>query len=259
VPIEFNKLSRNVGLPGRRLNWILAGTIVLIFIIGLAAALFEWARLSSLYNQVFDENLTSIQRAEAVRLISIRSCIMSRQFLVEIALDRQADIDSRTEAARELSRCGSAHSSEDLSALLQPHVALILREAVAKTINEVGCTEICTASILHYLERDWHGETEMESRVKGIEILPETKQEIHELAEALESILVEHKVETYDVLNKIYGLGTPNPSHFAIHMVGTLKLREACGALQSPFRSVPPPPSLEDEISHVLGTVCSQH
>jgi hypothetical protein len=241
----------------RKMKRALSAATVVILISAAAVISYRWIQQLFIYSAVSDYGLTSLQHAAKVRQLSNNGCIFARSFLVSIALDHSSDIDSRVEAVHELGRCGSLRTSNDIADLLQPHVSLIIRSAVANTIQVTGCPEKCVPKILHYLERDWRGETKLESRVKNAPFEPPSyAQETQSVADALAHVLLDRKLETLDVLSQVYGLGSTNPSPFAVHIVAVLKLKEACGALQRPFKLVPPPPSLQEEITRVRIAVC---
>lgn len=151
--------------------------------------------------------------------------------LLSIATADREFIDDRQDLAiHAVAIRGNAVAIAQLSELLQPSNGLARREAVAKALVENVCNGQCVQSILHYLERYWSGQGEKED----ITLLamhsddPEIDKEEASVAEDLGKVLTRNERTTLDVLDRIYGLGSPAPSAFSLHVVESLHMRRAC-------------------------------
>ncbi len=60
----------------------------------------------------------------------------------------------------------------------------------------------------------------------------EAQQRQQQLVSELESVLSKNPEQTLAVLRNVYGLGSYDPSYFAIYMVGELHLSQACPDLE---------------------------
>jgi hypothetical protein len=155
--------------------------------------------------------------------------------LVQIAIADREFIDNRQELAiQEVAGRADPSAIRRLSMLLQPFNGLARREAVALALERNTCDEECDQYILHYLERYWCGLGKWEDTpsIGGEEGYAEMKKAQVALADRLHKVLAKNQKSTLHVLRVIYGLGSPQPSTFALEMVEKLTLRGACPYLE---------------------------
>jgi hypothetical protein len=207
----------------------------------LAALLVAWLLLGAyvLYRHSEIERLAEIALSplsgkasySAIGQLSTYRGSWATDSLLRIATADRGFIDDRQELAiQAIAVRGDAAALAQLAKLLQPSIGLAMREAVAKALVENVCNEECAQSILHYLERYWSGQAKNED----ITLLamqsddPEIDREEASVAEDLGKVLTRNDRATLTVLDRIYGLGSPAPSAFSLHVVGSLHMRRAC-------------------------------
>ncbi|HMD33239.1 MAG TPA: hypothetical protein VKG84_15090 [Candidatus Acidoferrales bacterium] len=110
------------------------------------------------------------------------------------------------------------------------------RQAAAEALRDLPCGSECVVSVLHYLERIASGESNSEDRWVPPPSVEEAiarmrKKSQQGAYDALYSVLRNQKRETLTALAKVYGLGTPAPSVFALDLVSRAALPEACPLL----------------------------
>jgi len=157
------------------------------------------------------------------------------ELLLRIASPRQRFLDNRQVLAVQLlAKRGRPEIAVRLAESLKPQAPYSLRMAVATALAQIECNEQCTQYVLHYLYRRFCGELNAE------EAFPESdadarfqlKQDEDQLAATLNTSLLVNRRWTVVVLTEVYGLGSEYPSPFSLHVVESLKLREACSALR---------------------------
>jgi hypothetical protein len=177
----------------------------------------------------------------SVRKLSSYRGLRAIEFLLQIATADREFIDGRQELAiQEIARRPDSDATHRLAMLLQPFNGLARREAVASALEQNACDENCIQSVLHYLERYWCGLGKWEDipSVGGESGYAELKKEQEQLAERLRKVLAKNQKATLQVLHVIYGLGSPQPSAFSLHIVETLNLRGACPLLATSERTL---------------------
>lgn len=165
--------------------------------------------------------------------------------LVGIATSEREFIDGRQELAiKVIATDGNTEALARLAELFQPSVGLARRDAVAVALQENVCNEQCTQSVLHYLERYWHGSgrdediTTLADHFDGRPDSPEILREQNFVMDCLGKVLARNGRATLDVLHRIYGLGSAAPSAFSLHVVELLHLRRACPLLAASKHSL---------------------
>jgi hypothetical protein len=130
-----------------------------------------------------------------------------------------------------------------LARLLQPHVVPAVRKAVADALQKIPCADDCIASALHYLERTSQGEANIEDReapsagaVGGHDdfwddIRATFAKDQRAVYDSLFRVLQQQSKSTVRVLAIVYGLGTDAPSKFALNLLSSTRLHDACPAL----------------------------
>lgn len=164
----------------------------------------------------------------------------ARHLLLQIALNPEVFVDNRIAAVEALKRRPDGRLSGPLSTLLQPHLPLALRHAVSTALLEIPCARHCVQSVLHYLEREWKGEGNIEDAMKDV---PTTRarldREQEEILDELRAVLKKHLAGTLEVLADTYGLGSALPSDFSLYIVERLAVPQACTILnQSMHRTL---------------------
>jgi len=158
--------------------------------------------------------------------------------LLNIALGRTSFpwADVQREAMNALAARRDPKISASLANLLQPHVISATRLAAADALQTLPCSGECIMSILHYLERVWQGEPNIEDRTtfppgldEGVKADLAKDQEV--LYQKLYVVLRREARSTIEALCLVYGLGTDTPSRFSLTLLSRMKLREACAAV----------------------------
>ena len=143
--------------------------------------------------------------------------------------------DAGIEAVGALRERKEPEVADALADLLQPHTSLALRQAVASALPDLPCGSVCIRSILHYLERIAQGELNTEDRLTlpaGAEGVAASLKRAQQAAyDGLYSVLKQQKLVTLAVMESVYGLGTAEPSPFALDLVSRLELPDACPLL----------------------------
>lgn len=166
--------------------------------------------------------------------------------LVKVAISDPRITDNRQVLAIGLiARRNDPEAFTALSNLLQPHINLGRREAVANALKDGICTALCIQSILHYEERLFFGVRDERNLIPD-EPLDEPVKSIIErdhlrFVEDLNETLTRNSMLTLQVLRDVYGLGSDQPSPFALKTVETLQLRAACLPLAKSIRSLADP------------------
>jgi hypothetical protein len=155
--------------------------------------------------------------------------------LVRIAMADREFVDDRQDLAiRMIAERDDPEALTALTGLLQPHVELARREAVARALQKGICANECVRSILHYEERLWCCHLDKESVLALINdqsTRSQIEKEHDEMLALLDAALVRNGSATVQVLRDVYGLGSPDPSPFTLHVIESLHLRRACPAL----------------------------
>lgn len=101
---------------------------------------------------------TSVTAAadEAVTKLNAYHGKRATNLLLRLALTEREFIDDRQERAiRLIAERNDAEALTSLATLLQPHITMARREAVANALQGRTCATECVRSILHYEERLW--------------------------------------------------------------------------------------------------------
>jgi hypothetical protein len=166
----------------------------------------------------------------------------SARYLLAVALNEGLLIEIRLQAIRSLGQRSdledTAASLSDLSRLMQPHVALAIRSAVADAIQR-HCPRTCIGSVVHYMERLWRGDPTTEE-ILATETSQQIKDEQEKVERQLVTVLLDNTGQTIEILTEVHGLGAspqnpltrPFPSEFALYLVDRMRLRETCPVLK---------------------------
>lgn len=149
----------------------------------------------------------------------------------------------QSEAVKQLARRNDPRVAPALARLLQPHEDLNTREGVAAGLLEMPCGADCAASVLHYLERVQRGDPNDEDRIVDPSYVPKdaaarTRKEQQALYATLYAILKRNEWATLTNLGQVYGLGSEDPSLFALDLVSRAQLARACGLLLQSEREI---------------------
>lgn len=175
----------------------------------------------------------SQQAADAVRKLATYRGQRSTDYLLALAVQTNVLApEAQTEAIRALRDRHDPRIAPALAALLQPHEGLDVRRSAASALQNLPCKGECIVSILHYLERIWGGGLNHEDRrvrPSGFEeVTASLAKDQQALYSTLYSVLQREKLETVGALIKLHGLGTSDPSAFALDLLARLQIQEAC-------------------------------
>ena len=136
---------------------------VLIFLVACLAVggfvVYRNARMTSLFRTALSPLSSTATAHEAIGALSRYNGSAATSLLFRVATNDHAFIDDRQILAIEaVAQWKDPSALARLAFLLQPHVELGRRKAVAKTLEQGVCVEECIERILHYEERLWHGD-----------------------------------------------------------------------------------------------------
>jgi hypothetical protein len=178
------------------------------------------------------------QAQDAVRKLATYRGEKASRMLADVALGRGPLVwpQARREAIKALAKREGRDAELALACLLQPHEGIAVRRDAAAVLQGRSCGLECVELVLHYLERVWWGELNYEDRTifpPGTEALRADQQsEQQALYSDLYSILRRERAETIVALTNVYGLGTDDPSPFALALLSRIQLNEACPLLE---------------------------
>jgi len=201
------------------------------------------------FASVFELSRATTERVATVKRLAALPDERSRSMLLEIATSPRLETPVRVEAIEGLRNGDNGPASDALARLLQPHVPLSVRVAVAGYLRAHSCKWNCALSILHYSERISRGEKNREDLAPGTTLAGAFVEDQGRVTKDLEEALKRNKGFTLAVLMQVYGLGSTTPSLFAVETVTRLSLVEACSELENPFGIVQPPTSVRDAVS----------
>jgi hypothetical protein len=193
------------------------------------------------------EPVSTAQSLDAVKKLASYGGSRSTELLIRIATESGgfADEEVKREAISSLVDRRDSSVGIIFANALQPHEDFENRELAAEALQKVPCSLDCIASILHYLERIFAGEVNVED---GLAVPDDVRRSFqsdeHKLYEILYGVLKQHPTETAESLIRVYGLGSNSPSKFAIDLAVRIHLQEACPALLGTDRSYRQSPEL---------------
>jgi hypothetical protein len=191
----------------------------------------------------------SAQSVDAVKKLATYRGQRPTEILLRIATGQGPGIwtDTQVEAIKALQSRRNSRTGDALGSLLQPYQGLEIRRAASGALKTVPCKGECIRSTLHYLERVQRGEPNFEDKLvlpPGSErLVARSKSGQQSVYDNLYEVLSREKADTLSILRSVYGLGSNDPSLFALDLVARLRLREACPLLkqsEKSIRSFPP-------------------
>jgi len=231
--------KRNSGLIGRFRQHRLAVAAVLL--LALAAMILSARRdreVNSLYAEAAGSPAQdSLLSKAAAKKLGAYGGAKATEALLAIALGNTPSdfVETRCEAIQSLHSRMNPQIAASLSALLKPHVPLLIRVEVSEALNTTSCNASCVGSTLHYLERVWWGDRDYEDRVvwpPEFRVFTRTEPEDHNrLRRNLYRVLKANQIEAVPLLRDVYGLGSIAPSTFAVVVAAEANLANACGLL----------------------------
>jgi hypothetical protein len=179
---------------------------------------------------------SSGESTAALRKLSSYRGRRASEMLLDVALGRgpagEFLPETQEEAIKLLGERKDPKVALSLAKLLQPHEGLAIRKAVALGLKYPTCKDECVRLILHYLERVWRGDPNHEDRWTGpsgrASVTANVRKEQEILYADLYVTLKSARAETLTSLADIYGLGTADPSPFALDVVSRLGSDDAC-------------------------------
>jgi hypothetical protein len=180
----------------------------------------------------------SKESANAVNELASYHGRRSTELLINIAINRGPFVSSDAQAAAidALSKRKDPDIAVMLAGLLQPHQGLDVRREAATALKKLPCNSLCVRAILHYLERTSQGQLNSEDLVvrpagfDDVSISLEKDQTV--VYNDLYAVLRREKAETLINLSQVYGLGSDDPSLFALDLSTKLGIHEACPVLK---------------------------
>lgn len=266
--------SQSASNSRRSRRWFLG---VLIFVV-LAAVPFWFIshrnqQMDQLYAQATGQPgywTNSSEPDQAVRKLAGFHGERSTQMLLDIALgnnDMAIFSNAQIEAIKALrDRRGEPEIGTELASLLQPHVALGVRQAAAHSLENLPCKRECIDSILYYLERAQRGELRddvlLPSNAAVTAFDDQIKADIHKDEEAiatdLYAVLRREKQPTFLAFQDVYGIGSTRPSLFALDLLPRLPFPEACSLLLRSANALAPfPPQFFQDTRQALKATIS--
>jgi hypothetical protein len=187
-------------------------------------------------------SFSSVKSQAAVKELAKFSGKQATKYLLQIANSQtSAILGSQKTAISALATRDDPSIADRLSSQLQLYESLDARMEIAKTLAKLPCEFECIHSILYYKERRWRGEPTIQEQFvdpnfeEGNANLEKEEQDISQL---LDGVLVREQRQTIQVLVNIYGLGTLNPSVFALTLTQQLGLEQSCPLLTSSFKEM---------------------
>jgi hypothetical protein len=200
-----------------------------------AFIIFRASRIQRFFEIAISPSTVTATADEALAKLNSYHGKRASDLLVRIALADRDFVDDRQDLAiGMIADRDDAGALSSLADLLQPHIELARREDVAKALQKGICTTECVRSILQYEERLWCCPSSQESVLVLIHdqsTRSKIEKEHGEMLALLDAALVRNGPSTVRVLRDVYGLGSPSPSPFALHVIASLHLRRACPAL----------------------------
>jgi hypothetical protein len=231
-----------------------------IFVLGMlaAASARQSKDASALLAEARDQHQPAERRKAAMLELLKSHKVEATDSVYELALRSETDINIRVQAVQAFGEAGSIENSAHLSFLLQLYNPFVLREAVALSINNTGCSAGCVSNVLHYLERTWNGEHAFEDRfMTNPSVKEDFQRDKRNLETLLLGALLHNKQDTRLVLANVYGLGTELPSPTAIRAVDKLAGKTFCPDLRKAYTLAPPPDeSIRKQLLEVLDGTC---
>lgn len=175
--------------------------------------------------------MSGMSNTDVVHQIAVKGKGEAVGYLARIAISPIAARENRITAIDELVRIGNPDAVAGVADVLAPHDPIDVREHAAKALVNSNCTERCLKAVLTYLYRVSSGETSLREQSKLASVRTEFVRQQQGIVDTLREVLCKHERETITILVTMYGLGTEEPSRFAVDTVGQLQLRQACDLL----------------------------
>lgn len=188
------------------------------------------AEMSRLYSTSSSPASSPNAAKAAIKALNAYSAGNSTKLLIQLATADRDYLDDRQDFTIQLLVSkNDPETTEQLARLLQPSIGLARREAVTKALVESACDQVCVRVVLQYLERRWTGQSAHEdiSQVLAYNS-PDIVKELNQVDTGLGKVLAGNEDSTVAVLHDTYGLGSPIPDSFAIHIVDILRPKSAC-------------------------------
>jgi hypothetical protein len=183
-----------------------------------------------------DYGTSTAERETALKVLTKDTSPETTKTLIAIALSPNARPDSPTMLIPVLAARRDPETPEALSQFLQPHIAPAIRAGAADALKQTGCSYGCILNTLHNKERLWKGDVPIELDVKqGEDAKQYFQNEENAINDALDFVLQHNSHATLQQLRRVYGLGSMQPSYFALSVLQELTLVEACKDLSKPY------------------------
>jgi hypothetical protein len=225
-------------MDGRKKTRLAIATAVTLVVAGLI--IFKWREQRLYY--LFDAAIgyralqsDSGSREMAAQKLGEYGGTEAAALLLEIARGNRGFSFPRTqiEAIKALRTRHDTAINSSLASLLVPHEVTSIRLEVAQALAEGPCDEICIRLTLHYIERIWWGEKDLDARFSSppelIDLQRRTEATEHDaLRNYLYDVLRRNRALTVSALRDVYGLGSGAPSAFAVVLSREAGIPETC-------------------------------
>ena len=149
------------------------------------------------------------------------------------------DADGQVQAVRELQKRDDPKIPALLAGIMRTDTLIGARKAVAQAFESLPCDPLCSAALLHYLERINQGELNVEDTGASYYqsdlneyVKAENRAEQQEIYGLIYSALLRNSKTTNAILSDEYGLGSHSPKDFGIDFAMQSNDRESCPALE---------------------------
>jgi hypothetical protein len=188
--------------------------------------------------QLFETAMSGEDDPDSVHKLAASLGKDKLHLLAVLASSDRASFTNRETAVSEIAKIGTEQAGEALAHLLVPHNSVILRQEAIRSLQSLPCSERCVESLLFYLcRRFFEGPSLRETGAQVLSLREQNAHDEQELISSLDSILLQNRGETISVLYLSYGIGSAEPSPFAIDVVEKLQLPEGCDLLLRTERS----------------------
>ena len=217
----------------------LVASVALAVVVLAACALLYYRKRSATEKAIAvfgDYGASTAERDAALKVLTEDRNPETTRAVIAIALSPYARPDTATMLIPILASRRAPETSEALSQFLQPHIPLAVRREAADALKQAGCFSACISNTLHYKERLWKGDVPIELDVKqGEDAKQHFQNEENAINDALDFVLQHDPHATLQQLRRVYGLGSMQPSYFALSVLQELTLVEACKDLSKPY------------------------
>jgi hypothetical protein len=217
-------------------SWKYLSALLITWLIIGGAVVLRHFRMMFLFHVALSPTSSTAVSDDAINTLVRYHGSTATDLLIEIATSERVFVDNRQALAiKSVASRADPTALVRLTILLQPHIELGRRIAVAEAIETGSCIEECVERILHYEERAGP-DNATKSETAGIfdqTVLAMIAKEEAKLNDTLNRVLIKNQKQTLLALRDIYGLGSSTPSSFGLQVVTMTHMRSACPLIAS--------------------------